>query len=601
MADKPKLFLAAGWDVVPVGHWLYARKAHGELPKGLPSRLRIPRIPSPETDLLKVVRAACRGVQRTRWADELAELGILTCDTERRGLPNPRVARNEAGGVDITPTSGGVRLIEAARSRVRDRGGVLASLRVRNRVYFVHSTDEHSLANLQAAAESDLQECTTFADVVIARSCFPKRWPGQTGFWESQQRAALSKALMEGYLHHNQVLVWGPEEPVHILEDHVPQASDYVVGGSGGVSSDEAFEGIWIATSLQKTPSFSLEEEDWLPWSVGAGVTRQEAEAKCISETVERYAASSFWPRDADLKVGSWQSMSDSAIYVPGITSTNLEETDWSKRETLWTQAKWLLNGEPILVPLQMVTLKRVPERHRLPLPVTDTAGMAAHMSREIAIRNAICEAVERNSLLEWWRNDRVAARLTMSTLPRPIEILVNLAKRRGFDTTIIDVSVHGLPTFIAFAFDETGQRRIYAKGSAAAQSGDEALFRAMVEMLASVQLNTEMVPDKYPDFQGRTPEDHILYHSEPKRARALLRALEGVPPGPFTPRTVPLDQFLISKDARPVVVDLGCFGGTSAVKVFIPSMPTLGYGWSAESLRTLGAEDRAASPHPFG
>lgn len=604
------MFLAAGWDAVLDGKWIYARNGR--------TCIRFARRPQKAFDLWPLFRGHLPVGDTNVLADyqrSLIDVGLMTVDSSARASPAPIQPPVQGWSVRFyTPVSGGLPKLLSLSKRLSPRKtAIFAAVRVGRMVFMALATKPNTLSRLYNLALLESEKCTTFCDVVASRAATRAgMWKGQTGFWTDDEQRQLEVAIQRAQGSRDACLRWTPE----INQLQVCTALDnYRAAAVGRVSTTHSVEGVFCSSAMHRTSDFSVRAEDWQPWCTSSSTDKSLAVTKCYMECYERHAATAFWPGDDQMTKASWNELGDDATDPASLVPDEVEVASSLRNvETLWVRGYCWISGVNKLVPLQLVTLRPFPHKHWLPMPRTTTAGVAAHFSREAAIRIATLELIERNALLAAWANQTCLPRVDPHSLEVPARLLARMIAERGYELVVLVFRHLGFAVGLAVAFPVRSVGALYLKGTAARENEGDAVEAALLEMHQSLCYHAETVLP-VPSHRGvRTSGDHIAYHSRPDR---MIRLKEWLTSGPISlmPKAEPnsFPALLAGACADPIVVDLASTGRAIAVRVIAPGIVPLPYGpieagrppvlqdHSGSCLRPANERDRDRSIHPFG
>lgn len=189
----------------------------------------------------------------------------------------------------------------------------------------------------------------------------------------------------------------------------------------------------------------------------GKGVTREQAEASAVMESIERYSAE---VRDTDeIVYGTYEQACEVG---PTLDPADLILPIWALdrlqgAEIAWTRAWDMMQGETVWVPACEVFYPYYPDTD-LQLYRFHTNGLAAGNNMEEAVLHSMFELIERDawSLAEY-RNEPVG-----DVVPDPDSVpgrLIRMFKERGVSVHLKDLTSDvGVPT-IGAAADPVGDR----------------------------------------------------------------------------------------------------------------------------------------------
>jgi len=170
-----------------------------------------------------------------------------------------------------------------------------------------------------------------------------------------------------------------------------------------------------------------------------------------------------------------------------------------------WIEGRDLLNGEPVLVPAQLVLLYQRVNPREAPIGYATTAGFAFHPSRRRALLHGLYEVMERDALnLRWYA--RLAPPRVDVDVPEVMSTHFGVGMLRTSTPYVAEPRVFLLsldmpvPVLAAIAFDGSRAERIFLGGSGGASTRVAALAQALSEL---GQLQTGF---RFEDPFGRAP-----------------------------------------------------------------------------------------------
>jgi len=240
----------------------------------------------------------------------------------------------------------------------------------------------------------------------------------------------------------------------------------------------------------------------------GADAHPALAEAKAVSEAVERYALLS---RPASPPTHLWPSTArriTTRELWPGATSSEGES---------WVPAS-LLDGTEVLVPFALVWPTTPPAASG---PCVTSNGMAAHPERQHAIECAVLELIERDALLRAWAHRAPALG---PAAPGPVErAWIDELAEHGVEVRAWHLaSSTGIPVVLAQGRDVSGTRIPLVVGSAARPLAPDAVRAAVMEVAGNVMAELRTgggQPADSPVAEDvRDLEDHVRFYHDPRR-----------------------------------------------------------------------------------
>lgn len=234
----------------------------------------------------------------------------------------------------------------------------------------------------------------------------------------------------------------------------------------------------------------------------GAGDTESEALMLALAEGLERYSTA-VWDTKKIIR-GSYTKLAQKGALNPRLFSffsdSQLKRADFSRsiisdeKEIGWVQAYSFLNKTKCLVPAQLIYLfydRAEPDDFHF--YDISTSGVAIHSSYNRSVYRAICEIVERDSVMIFWLNKLTPPRIELDsiTIPKVQEKIKNL-RLYGFELYILDITTDlKIPAFCAVLIDIYGDVAV-SMSAVAGYDVENSLDRLMVEIMKFVHLKSK-------------------------------------------------------------------------------------------------------------
>lgn len=305
----------------------------------------------------------------------------------------------------------------------------------------------------------------------------------------------------------------------------------------------------------------------------GKGSTFEQAAKSALSEAAELAAAEN--PDPLRLRYASVAELRGRARFVPpeacGSAGELVAPALYSEGTRIgWVAGRWLRGGGAVLVPAQAVFCPPADGPQLGPSLLRWTSnGLAAHPTRERALRHALLEVLERDRLASalpsGWTPAQVRRRMVQPP-PGPLEHLA-LALPEQLELFLFDLTTaKGPPLGAALLFDTGGGPIPLAAGYACRPRTGEALLAAAQEAAQS----------RLTDIHGARED---VAPSSARDAEVLLRACHSAKPRPLRERAAPRGARDLAArcGGDAIAVDLGAWGGLSVVKVIAPGLRVSG------------------------
>jgi ribosomal protein S12 methylthiotransferase accessory factor len=196
----------------------------------------------------------------------------------------------------------------------------------------------------------------------------------------------------------------------------------------------------------------------------GFGYSLDLALLKCIGEGLERHSLQIY--RRNDLRTCTPRDLEGEVILAPECVTAlsepqrrRLPRFQLSPTKTYsWTSATQLLNGEPILVPAQLIYLSYafLPNEPIIAFPIT--TGAAGGSTVTAAIARGIYEIIERDAFMIAYLTKLQVPRIDLDQVDHaPTQTLLQNLHRYHLEPLLFDLTLDlQVPTFMAIVIDRT-------------------------------------------------------------------------------------------------------------------------------------------------
>ncbi|WP_253737266.1 YcaO-like family protein [Halohasta salina] len=249
----------------------------------------------------------------------------------------------------------------------------------------------------------------------------------------------------------------------------------------------------------------------------GCGFSREVALVATYGEAIERYCGC-LYRQDAfrtasyvDLSKAVRESAPKSAVDPTDIVSFSAQQRAsmagsaslcGTDDELSWTVGEDLDSGADTYVPAQLVYLSYPTSAEpfvRNPI----STGLAAGPSRPMAIRNGLCELVERDAFMIWYLNETELPIVDLDTAPPRLRRLANRVTAQGLELTVLDATTDlGVPVAIAILVDRSGGPAVTVAAAA------DPAAAAAIEGALEEAIQTRLWGIHNIDSMGRSPEE---------------------------------------------------------------------------------------------
>jgi len=201
----------------------------------------------------------------------------------------------------------------------------------------------------------------------------------------------------------------------------------------------------------------------------GCALSYEEAFQKATAECMERHSLMVYDPKK--FTHGTWEKLEPQSALDPrlfcGFSDHQLQEEGYARHrldenpEFMWTETKSIFDQKKYLIPAQLVYLGYRNEREEPLIRQTTTNGAAAGSSWEMALYNALCETVERDSFMIHWLNKITPPRIDLAGVSDGyIRRLWSEYKKFDVDLAVFDITTDlKIPTVLTVIRDSSPQR----------------------------------------------------------------------------------------------------------------------------------------------
>lgn len=275
----------------------------------------------------------------------------------------------------------------------------------------------------------------------------------------------------------------------------------------------------------------------------GCALDYNTATEKALAEALERYSLSHYDPQNfiqgtfEDVKyknpldIRMLENFSEKQLRDPVYYKNHYfsEKTKFG-----WIPAQSFLDSKERIVPAQLAFLFYETGEGEPCIRQTTTNGAAAGSSWEMAAYNAICENIERDSLMIFWLNRLAPPKIDLSSITdQKTKDVLKQCRRYRINLTVFDITTDiDVPVFLGVVLDDTKGRCAVHVSPRADLDSNAAIFHAIVDSLkVGVSKNVSMdeidsANKKAPDL--RTLDDRRLFWANPERLKDIEFLFQG-------------------------------------------------------------------------
>ena len=276
----------------------------------------------------------------------------------------------------------------------------------------------------------------------------------------------------------------------------------------------------------------------------GCALDYNTATEKALAEALERYSLSHYDPLNfiqgtfEDVKyknpldIRTFENFSEKQLQDPVYYKNHYfnEKTKFG-----WVLAQSFLDSKERIVPAQLAFLFYETGEGEPTIRQTTTNGAAAGSSWEMATYNAICENIERDSLMIFWLNRLAPPKIDLSSITdQKTKDVIDQCRRYRINLTVFDITTDlSVPVFLGVVLDDTKGRYAVHVSPRADLDSNAAIFHAVVDSLkVGVSKNVSMdeidsANKKAQDL--RTLDDRRLFWANPERLKDIEFLFQGL------------------------------------------------------------------------
>jgi len=263
----------------------------------------------------------------------------------------------------------------------------------------------------------------------------------------------------------------------------------------------------------------------------GVSISKSKSLKKAVGESLERYA-SAVYDKDK-LHFSSQQSANFNALNTGKLFSYTKEfynrNPDFQKidnqSKVYWQETINLQTLEPTFLPASLIYLPYKTAVNEIKFIQNISTGLACHTTYQEALMTAICEVLERDAFMIFWRNEMSPKKIDLTTLPHHLKKIIHTFTNRNLDVTLLDMSTEiQLP--IIFGVLQARHGYPVLAVSASCKLSAEAAIQSTLEELELVRHNISHLyrnnsaecKNKIEQTDVKTQKQHILFWQKKER-----------------------------------------------------------------------------------
>jgi ribosomal protein S12 methylthiotransferase accessory factor len=241
----------------------------------------------------------------------------------------------------------------------------------------------------------------------------------------------------------------------------------------------------------------------------GAGLSLEAAWGAAIGEGIERYALSLIHPED--LIFGSYRQLRQQgytpiapqnwALFHPNQYSQIRFAPFQEETPVAWVSAENLSQRQDTLIPACMVYIPYTPHfinQGEQEVAIAISTGAACARTRGESLLKGICELVERDAFMIFWRNQLSCPRVQIDAQSSLYSLFQEIFARRGLQYTLVYITLDiPIPCFCGILLDTRTDSPGILVGGAAHPDPEQAALKTLLELVQGLKWKDYMVKDQ--------------------------------------------------------------------------------------------------------
>src|SRR3990167_4241423 len=259
-------------------------------------------------------------------------------------------------------------------------------------------------------------------------------------------------------------------------------------------------------------------------YSKGVAISKERAILKAIGEGIERYC-SAIYDKET-LLFSSFKNIKKNALSPEHITlySNEFYQTHpkYSRfnhdTKIRWAKAINFKTKTEVFVPASMVYLPYHNDPDESKIIQNISTGLACHDSYETAAIRAICEVIERDAFMIFWRKQLSPPLIDFNSLPINIKNILKNYQSRGLDIKLFNITTDiNVPAVLALMESNRTDQPPLVMAGACTTSAETTILSALEELELSRQYGAHLKKQKIEISKidskiVNTQKDHVLY-----------------------------------------------------------------------------------------
>lgn len=271
---------------------------------------------------------------------------------------------------------------------------------------------------------------------------------------------------------------------------------------------------------------------------IGKGLATNERRAflKAVGEGVERYCSAYYYKKDLlfctyDKSTYNLLSPNSFVLYEEDFYNSHPLYSIFTKDSPVyWTKAINLSTNDEVYVPAIMTYFPYICSNTEAKIIQNNTTGLACHDTFENAALGAICEVIERDSVMIFWRNLISPRKIDPSSLPSNIKKIIHKIEGTKYTISLYDITTDTkICTVLSLLDNKFNQSSPIVVAGATNLVAENAVLSA-IEELELARLHTENADlnistinhTEHEVIKIRTFLDHLKFWSNAENKKHL-------------------------------------------------------------------------------
>lgn len=244
-----------------------------------------------------------------------------------------------------------------------------------------------------------------------------------------------------------------------------------------------------------------------------------------------------------------------------------------------WKKCEYLVSHKPIYVPVDLIYYGEYETPNRI--CYSNSSGIAAHTSKEMAIKNALMELIERDAIMRNWYQRKSPLIINNDILSNHIRKKINKYEEKGRKVLVLDMESKFAPTVQVII---TGNEYpFFVSGASTNMNAEVAVLKAMDEAeYALYSLQKKPFNDVIPEHVSM-PADHGSLYASGKYISNIKWLMNGE-----VRDSLPKMNFTYSdlvNILNPIIAELAGDGTLFVVRAFSSYCLPINFGYKCDAI----------------